>query len=61
MATYKLTNKAQDDLLSIGRFTLKEWGVKKRNFYLKQLDACFSHIAENPRLGIACDFIMVGY
>ena len=61
MAAYKLTNKAQDDLLSIGRFTLKEWGVKQRNFYLKQLDTCFSQIAENPMLGITCDFIMAGY
>ncbi len=61
MATYKLTNKAQSDLLSIGRYTLKEWGVKQRNFYLKQLDSCFSRIAENPRLGMTCDFIATGY
>ncbi|MBN4073306.1 type II toxin-antitoxin system RelE/ParE family toxin [Mariprofundus ferrooxydans] len=61
MAAYKLTNKAQDDLLSIGRYTLKEWGVMQRNFYLKQLDACFSRIAKNPKLGMSCDFIMAGY
>ncbi len=61
MAAYKLTNKAQDDLLSIGRFTLKEWGLAQRNFYLKQLDTCFSQIAENSMLGMACDFIAAGY
>jgi len=61
MAAYKLTHKAQYDLLSIGRFTLKEWGVAQRNFYLKQLDACFSQIAENPMLGMACDFIAADY
>jgi len=61
MAAYRLTNKAEHDLLSIGRFTLKHWGVTQRNFYIKQLDACFSHIAENPMIGIACDFIKAGY
>lgn len=61
MTAYKLTNKAQDDLLSIGRYTLKKWGVAQRNFYLKQLDACFSQIAKKPMIGMACDFITAGY
>jgi len=61
MAVYKLTNKAEQDMLFIGRYTLKHWGVKQRNFYLKQLDACFSYIAENPKAGEACDFIAKGY
>jgi len=61
MAVYKLTNKAEQDMLFIGRYTLKHWGVKQRNFYLKQLDACFSYIAENPKAGEACDFIAKDY
>jgi len=61
MPAYRLTNKAQRDLASIGRFTAKEWGIAQRNFYIKQLDHCFSQIAKNPELGMACDFIVLGY
>ncbi len=61
MSAYRITNKAQSDLISIGRFTVNEWGLTKRDFYLKQLDTCFSQIAENPSLGMACDFIVSGY
>jgi toxin ParE1/3/4 len=61
MTAYRITNKAQSDLISIGRFTVKEWGLAQRNFYLKQLDTYFSQIAENPKLGMVCDFIVSGY
>jgi len=61
MATYRLTKKAEQDLVLIGRFTFQHWGVAQRNFYLKQFDTCFSHIAENPMVGMACDFITTGY
>jgi len=61
MAAYRLSNKAEQDLLSIGRYTLKHWGVRQRNFYIQQLDACFSHLAENPMVGTTCDFIAGGY
>ncbi|MFQ5519114.1 MAG: type II toxin-antitoxin system RelE/ParE family toxin [Mariprofundus sp.] len=61
MPAYRVSNRAQSDLMSIGRFTAKEWGLAQRNFYLKQIDDCFSQIAENPKLGMACDFIANGY
>ena len=61
MPHYKITKKAQADLLAIGRFTAEKWGVFQRNTYLKQLDNCFSQLAENPNLGIICDFIAKGY
>jgi len=61
VAEYSLTNEAEQDLLSIGRFTQKRWGVAQRNFYLKQLNACFLQIAENPMIGVSCDFIAIGY
>ena len=61
MPTYKVSRKARDDLLEIGRFTQKEWGTIQRNRYLKQLDDCFKQISENPELGIAIDFITDGY
>ncbi len=61
MPTYKVTRKAQADLIEIGRYTTKEWGVTQRNIYLKELDSCFTQIARNPELGVNCDFISRGY
>ena len=61
MPSYKVTRKAQADLVEIGRYTTKEWGVTQRNTYLKELDNCFSQITENPELGMACDYIVNGY
>jgi len=61
MSSYKVTRKAQADLIAIGLFTAKEWGIAQRNDYLKQMDNCFSLLAEDPELGIACDFITKGY
>jgi toxin ParE1/3/4 len=61
MTAYRVTRKAQADLIEIGRYTTKEWGVTQRNTYLKDLDNCFSQIARNPELGVDCDYIADGY
>ena len=61
MTAFKITGKAQADLIAIGRFTLKEWGTLRRNNYLLQLDHCFSQLSEHPEIGSACDFIAEGY
>jgi len=61
MPAYRVSNEAQNDLIAIGRFTAKEWGLAQRNFYLKQMDDCFSQIAKNPNLGMAFDFVAGGY
>jgi len=61
MSSYKVTKKAHADLIEIGRFTAKKWGISQRDSYLKQLDKCFSHLSGNPQLGIACDYIVKGY
>lgn len=61
MPSFKLSNKAVQDLLGIGRYTRKKWGVKQRNAYLKQFDNSFTQLSENPNLGIRCDHIAKGY
>ena len=61
MPVYKLSGKALSDLIEIGRYTAKRWGIKQRNLYLKQLDDCFTELSENPNLGIKCDYISKGY
>ncbi len=61
MPQYKVSQRARTDLLTIGRFTEKEWGRTQRNQYLRQLHDCFSKIAETPELGVRCSMIREGY
>ena len=61
MRSFRVTRKAQADLIAIGRHTKNKWGISQRNHYLKQLDDCFFQLAENPELGSICDFVLKGY
>ncbi len=61
MSSYKLSRKAVTDLLKIGRYTTKKWGIAQRDEYLKQIDNCFTQLSENPNLGIKCDYVAEGY
>lgn len=61
MATFILTEKAKSDLKDIARFTQKRWGRDQRNKYLKDLDACFFRLSENPSLGRECNEVRTGY
>lgn len=51
MMKFRLTQRAQNDLLSIARYTQQHWGVSQRNQYLLSFDACFRRIAESPSCG----------
>ncbi len=61
MTPFQLTNKAKSDLKDIALFTERRWGRKQRNVYLRQFDAAFWRLAENPSLGKTCDEIRPGY
>lgn len=61
MTFFRVTRKALEDLKIIGSYTAKEWGLSQRNHYLKQLDDCFSLLADDPGLGTYCDDIATGY
>jgi toxin ParE1/3/4 len=61
VALFRLTNKAVDDLRSIGRYTQYRWSLEQRNIYLKKLDNSFHTIAREPEIGVACDYIRKGY
>ncbi|MEZ8482616.1 type II toxin-antitoxin system RelE/ParE family toxin [Vibrio splendidus] len=61
MTPFQLTNKAKADLRDIALFTERRWGRKQRNVYIRQLDATFGRLAENPELGKTCDEIRPGY
>ena len=46
-----MTPRARDDLKNIGRYTEQTWGKTQRDNYLKNIDARFHWLAENPQLG----------
>ncbi|WDE00985.1 type II toxin-antitoxin system RelE/ParE family toxin [Thalassomonas actiniarum] len=51
MAKYRVTPQARDALKNIARYTEQQWGKNQRNIYLKNLEAAFNTLAENPKLG----------
>jgi len=61
MSAFRITERAKQDLHSIGRYTQVTWGREQRNRYLKNLDASFHLLAEEPQRGKACDDIRPGY
>ncbi len=61
MQPFQLSKEAKDDLRSIALFTENRWGRPQRNLYIKQLDDAFFMLAQNPALGISCDYIRDGY
>ena len=61
MGSFTLTQKARSDILSIGRYTRKQWGKTQQTRYLRQLDTAFHDLADKPDIGRACDDIREGY
>lgn len=47
----RVTPRAQQDLLNIGRYTERTWGKAQRNRYLKNIEARFKWLAKNPQFG----------
>ena len=61
MKKFVLSAKAKSDLMKIARYTQLTWGTTQRNDYLKILDSTFQLLAEEPELGINCDYIRDSY
>ncbi len=61
MGTFRLSAEAMEDLKAIGRYTQQKWGREQRNKYLSRIDASFRLIAQEPQIGMACDYIRHGY
>lgn len=55
-----LTAQARDDLLSIGRYTQKTWGVRQRVRYLTILDQTIQDLGTTRRLDRNRDDIRPG-
>jgi toxin ParE1/3/4 len=56
-----LSSKAKSDLIKIAKYTQLTWGIPQRNDYLKILDNTFQLLANEPELGLNCDYIREGY
>jgi toxin ParE1/3/4 len=61
MSKFLLSTKAKSDLINIARYTQLNWEIIQRNDYLKVLDSSFQFIANEPELGINCDYIRAAY
>ena len=61
MNKFVLSSKAKTDLIKIAKYTQITWGLTQRNDYLKVLDNTFHLLADDPELGINCDYIRQGY
>lgn len=60
MAEYRLSHAAQNDLLTIARYTVRTFGAEQSKTYRDGFKACFSLVAENPMLGRIQDRIRLG-
>jgi len=61
MRKFLLSTKAKSDLIKIASYTQLTWGKAQRNDYLKVLDNTFELLADEPELGLNCDYIREGY
>ena len=61
MNRFLLSSKAKSDLIKIAKYTQLTWDKSQRNDYLKILDNTFQFLADEPELGINCDYIREGY
>ncbi|HUM05405.1 MAG TPA: type II toxin-antitoxin system RelE/ParE family toxin, partial [Terriglobales bacterium] len=60
MAEFRLSRRAEADLLSIGEYTIREWGITQAARYLTELETCCQMLADNPALGRTCDYVRPG-
>ncbi len=60
MATFRFSRRAEADLLSIGEYTLRNWGKAQTARYLGELEVFCQTLADNPSLGRPCDIVRPG-
>ena len=60
MGRFRLSRRAEVDLLSIGDYTLHKWGKAQAARYIGELEVCCQTLADNPALGRLCDHVRPG-
>jgi toxin ParE1/3/4 len=61
MASYSLSDKADDDLSQLYEYGILHYGQERADRYYNGLIERFEELAENPRFGQAVDHIRPGY
>lgn len=54
---FKLRPKADQDLANIYRYSVQEFGVKRAELYIRDLDASFIKLTQKPELGKDYSFV----
>ena len=60
MSIFKLSNRAEHDLLDIFVFGIEKFGLIQAQIYGQELSNCFEIIAQNPKLGREAKTIALG-
>jgi len=61
MADYRLSLRAEADLLDIYAFTEAKFGQYQADAYHAGFERIFSLLADFPRIGTPCDELVAGY
>ncbi len=54
---YRLSNRADDDVARIARYTIEQFGIEQARRYRDGLEICFQGLAENVELGRRADWL----
>ena len=60
MAAFRLSRRAEADLLGIATYTLRTWGEEQTIQYLDDLEVCCQMLADNPTLGRSSQQVLSG-
>jgi toxin ParE1/3/4 len=60
VAGFRLSVRAEKDLMDICGYTLRTWGEGQASKYIDGLETCCQRVADDPGLGRACDDIRPG-
>jgi toxin ParE1/3/4 len=58
MATVHFSSRAAQDMTDIAIYTLSNWGELQMMKYTTALEQCAWMLAENPKLGRSCSWIL---
>ena len=61
MPKYRLTRKAENDLLSIASYGIEQFGVEQSRQYYNKLKERFDKLAEQPELYPLVEHVRKGY
>jgi toxin ParE1/3/4 len=60
MSSYRLTRRADQDLIDIYLYTLETFGLVQAERYVEGMRSCFALLADQPRMGRPADIVRPG-